>query len=118
VARPRPHGRASLPWIAVCALALGWLGLSSCLDLSWKQGIACDGAGHCPGALLCCDGACRDRCAERDAGNVTTDGPPVVTCPTEPGGCFACMPGCPCTCGTTHGTCCLQLGVATCAGCP
>ena len=106
----------ALVGIAIAALAAGWLA-TSCLELSWKEGIACDVAGHCPGEMSCCDGKCRRQCPERDAG-ATSDGPPVITCPVETGGCFACMPGCPCTCGATHGTCCLQLGVATCAGCP
>jgi hypothetical protein len=42
----------------------------------------------------------------------------VITCPAEIGGCFACMPGCPCSCGGMQRTCCLLLGVASCAGCP
>jgi hypothetical protein len=119
VARRRARDRAASSWLAIACAAIGvaWFAVS-CLDLTWKEGIACDGAGHCPGSLLCCDGICRGKCAERDAGNVGVDGPPVITCPVEVGGCFACMPGCPCTCGATHGTCCLQIGVATCAGCP
>jgi hypothetical protein len=102
--------------MAIAAIAVAVAAIS-CLDLSWKEGIACDGAGHCPGGMLCCDGTCRVKCAERDAAG-TTDGPPVVTCPAEIGGCFACMPGCPCSCGGMQRTCCLLVGVASCAGCP
>ena len=116
VARQPARAPTALVAIAVAVLAAGWLA-TSCLELSWKEGIACDIAGKCPGEMSCCDGKCRRRCPERDAG-LASDGPPVITCPVEAGGCFACMPGCPCTCGTTHATCCLQLGVATCAGCP
>lgn len=102
--------------MATAAIAVACAAIS-CLDLSWKEGIACDSAGHCPGGMLCCEGACRDKCAERDAaGNI--DGPPVITCPAEIGGCFACMPGCPCSCGGMQRTCCLLVGVASCAGCP
>ena len=93
----------------------------SCLDLSWKEGIACDVGGQCPGALSCCRGSCLRQCPAFDAGGDAGephDGPAVVTCPAEIGGCFACMPGCACTCGAATGTCCLQFGVATCAGCP
>jgi hypothetical protein len=94
--------------LVLCTLAL------SCVDLSWKEGIACDETGHCPDALTCCNGACLGRCAPADAG----DGPAVVVCPADPGGCFACMPGCACSCGTVQTTCRLQLGVATCTTAP
>ena len=99
------------------ALAIGVVAAGSCLSLSWKEGIACDVGGHCPGDLTCCSGACRHQCPTPDAATAT-DGPPAVTCPAEVGGCFACMPGCACACGATQAVCCLQFGVATCAGCP
>ena len=109
----RHRFRASVLDMVVAAVAIA-LGAGSCLDLSWKEGIACDAAGHCPGALTCCDGSCRRQCAVPDAGPAT-DGPMIVICPSEPGGCLGCMPGCACTCGTVHAICCLQFGVATCS---
>jgi hypothetical protein len=103
--------------LPLIAILLGVVGLS-CLDLSWKEGIACGGDGSCPAGLSCCRGACTRQClAPADAGPAG-DGPAVVICPAEIGGCFACMPGCACSCGGAQGICCLQFGVATCAGCP
>jgi hypothetical protein len=104
------------PILKLALMVWGVLALS-CLDLSWKEGIACDVGDHCPGALSCCRGSCLRECPAPDAGE-PHDGPAVVTCPAEIGGCLACMPGCACTCGTTTGICCLKIGIATCAGCP
>jgi hypothetical protein len=113
----RHRVRASPLEIVVVALAISIIAVS-CLDLSWKEGIACDGAGRCPGDLACCSGSCRRQCAAPDA-SPPADGPMVVICPAELGGCFGCMPGCACACGTTQTVCCLQFGIATCsATCP
>ena len=153
--------RAS-PWLLMTLLATTLGGLaSSCLKLSWRENIACDGT-TCPGSLRCCDGRCLQKCApavddggaggagapdvpagdaatpdveptEADAGDAGPstggagggsgdagggDRPMIVVCPAEAGGCFSCMPGCACTCGTTSAICCLKLGFATCSGCP
>ena len=136
----------SLPWL-VAALAAAWGLVPSCLNLAWREGIACDGD-RCPGALTCCAGRClrTSACTHGDAeadgagdaldlaadgASVGTDasdalasdggpsdGPMVVVCPAEVGGCFACMPGCDCVCGGSRALCCLKFGVASCGGCP
>jgi hypothetical protein len=103
--------------VLVAALVLATLGIA-CLDLAWREGIACDAAGRCPGDLTCCGGACRKQCASADDAGGGAQDAEIVVCPPVVGGCFACMPGCACSCAGATAMCCLKIGVATCGGCP
>ena len=105
-----PRMRVTLLSLVLVALVLAAIGVS-CVDIGWKEGIACSSGGTCPGAMTCCHGACYNHCP------ATTDGgADALMCPAEAGGCIGCIVGCACTCGTLTRTCCLQLGVGTC-GC-
>jgi hypothetical protein len=99
---------SGLPLLALL-LVLGVVGLS-CLDLSWKEGIGCSAQSTCPDDLTCCRGTCQHQCP-----GLSADG---GVCPIQMGGCFGCVPGCACTCGGLQLSCCMQLGVGTCTGCP
>jgi hypothetical protein len=114
--------RAVPRWLL--ALALGFaagLPLGACLDLTWREGIACDDRGRCPAPMRCCEGECRSRCEppRNGGGEPGSDAAAApLACPDQEGGCYACTPGCVCACGGYRGICCLKFGVATCFGCP